>query len=109
MLLLPLLPQVDLKLRNLIKQTENEGKVDKTEEMKETMKDSKDAKESDCAKGAKAFKTGIEAEFSEFKDELMTIFAGMFLESEGRISKELSKQINGLESQFKASVDSIRI
>ena len=92
----------------------NEGKVDKTEEMKETMKDSKGAKESDGAeesdgaKEAEASKTGIEAEFSKFKDELKAMFAGMLTESEGRMSKELSKQINGLESKFKASLDSIR-
>ena len=86
----------------------NVGKVDKTEEMKETMKDSKGAKESDGAKEAEASKTGIEAEFSKFKDELKAMFAGMLTESEGRMSKELSKQINGLESKFKASLDSIR-
>ena len=50
--------------------------------MKETMKDSKGAKESDGAKEAEASKTGIEAEFSKFKDKLKAMFAGMLTESE---------------------------
>lgn len=80
----------------------------KTDDTREPVKERKGVKEPEGAEEVESSKTGIEVQFDKFKDEIKSMFAGMLEDSEARETKILSKQINSLESNFKASVDSMR-